>query len=338
MKSIGLITLLLVLAMVLTPIAAVSHAENGEAIKTTTVKTTQKQTETTQAASTQTEDNASIKVLRTVSGTVETLSALEYVVGAVAAEMPATYHEQALKAQAVCCYTYAQRMKLEQSESPDSTLKGAIISDESTSHQGYLSSAERKEKWGDKYDEYEKKIETAVSAVLGQVMTYDNIPIIAAFHAICPGQTENAEVVWGESVPYLVSVKSDGDKLSPNYTNTLALTSEQFSEGISSIDGVALGKDVTKWVSGIKTSGAGTVTSITIGSKVLTGKQVRTALKLRSNAFTITLTESTFTIKTTGYGHAVGMSQYGADYMARQGSTYEEILKHYYTGITLMTS
>jgi stage II sporulation protein D len=341
MKSIGLITLLLVITMVLTPIAAVSHTGPGQGEATTisqkeTEKKSESETKTTQADSGKTGN--SIKVLRTVSGTVETLTELEYVVGAVAAEMPASYHEQALMAQAVACYTYAQRMKLEQSENPDSALKGAAISDESTSHQGYLSAAERKTKWGNKYDEYENKIEKAVSQVLGQVMTYENVPIIAAFHAICPGQTEDAKIIWGESIPYLVSVKSDGDKLSPDYTDTLVLTSDQFKQAVTKIEGVTLGDDLSKWVSEIKTSPVGTVTSIKIGSKVLTGKQVRTALELKSNVFTISLKEKTFTIKTIGYGHAVGMSQYGADFMARQGSKYDEILKHYYTGITLMIS
>ncbi|NLB36122.1 MAG: stage II sporulation protein D [Clostridiales bacterium] len=341
MKNIGLIVLLLVITMVLTPIAALSSTEPSAEEKITVAEDVTKKPNKTNSETTQKEsDNAgkSIKVLRTVSGTVETLSELEYVVGAVAAEMPASYHEQALMAQAVACYTYAQRMKLQQSESPDSTLKGAAISDESTSHQGYLSAAERKTKWGDKYDEYEKKIENAASQVLGQVMTYEKVPIIAAFHAICPGRTEEATVFWGQSIPYLVSVKSDGDKLSPDYTDTLALTCEQFKQALTKIEGVTLGDDLTKWVSEIKTSPVGTVTSIKIGSKVLTGKQVRTALELKSNVFTISLTNKSFTIKTTGYGHAVGMSQYGADFMARQGSKYDEILKHYYSGITLMKS
>ncbi|HZJ78240.1 MAG TPA: stage II sporulation protein D [Clostridia bacterium] len=336
MKSAGLIAVLLIIAMVLTPIAAVTNTQLGASgDNRDIIESSEKSTLSSGESS---DDNDSIKVFRTVSGNVETIPELEYVCGAVAAEMPASYHEQAIMAQAVACYTYAQKTKLDQASNPDIKLNGAAISDESASHQGYLSLEERKAKWGDKFDEHEKKIQKAVSSVLGEIITYDDIPIVAAFHAICPGKTENAEIIWGKTIPYLVSVTSSGDKLSPNYNDTLVLTCEQFSNAMGKIEGVKFGNDNATWVSDVKTSQVGTVTSITIGSKALTGRQVKDALDLRSNVFTIELNEGAFTIKTTGYGHAVGMSQYGADYMARQGSKYDEILKHYYQGTTLMKS
>ena len=154
----------------------------------------------------------SILVLSSSTKKINEIDMFEYVVGAVAAEMPPAYHSQALRAQAAVCYTYAVKKR----SSPDPSLGGADITDDSAVHQGYLDAAARKEKWGDKYETYEKKIEEAVKDVFGKVITYDGETITAAFHAISCGQTFSAEEVWGKDVPYLKSVTSAGDKLSPD--------------------------------------------------------------------------------------------------------------------------
>ena len=198
-------------------------------------------------------------------------------------------------------------------------------------HLGYLDAAARKEKWGDKYETYEKKIEEAVKDVFGKVITYGGETITAAFHAISCGQTFSAEEVWGKDVPYLKSVTSAGDKLSPDYSSALTLTEDEFKKAFAG-SGAELGGDCKKWVGEIKKTDSGYISLAVIGKKEFTGAQVREILGLRSACFEIKCSDGKFKITVRGYGHGVGMSQYGADYMARQGSDWQEIIKHYYTG------
>lgn len=273
-----------------------------------------------------------MKVLRASSNRVETMSDLEYVIGAVSAEMPPTYHTEALKAQAAACYTFALRSRNEQLKKPDDALSGAYINDDSSQHQGFISKEESREKWGGKFDTYYKKISEACEAVVGKAIVYNGEPIVAAFHAICSGQTESAQVVWGKDLPYLQSVQSTGDRLSPDYASTLSLTKDQFSTMAKKLGQVSLEGDASKWFANPETSKAGTVTSITIGGQKVTGQQAREAFGLRSACFTLEYKNDRFTFHVSGYGHCVGMSQYGADYMARQGSSWEEIIQHYYKG------
>lgn len=264
------------------------------------------------------------------SNTQETVEVdfFEYVCGSVAAEMPLSYHEEALKAQAVACYTNALRLKKE-------SEKSYHISDDSSVHQGYLNQEQRQEKWGEEYEKYEAKLESIVNSVEGQALYYENELCIAAFHAICSGKTESAETIWGEKVPYLVSVKSNGDNLSPQYSTELVFDKEDFSkyaEKIEITDDINSLKNIIKTT---KTSKSGTVLKATIKDKEFTGEEIRKAFGLRSLVFTVKTTKTAVTFNVTGYGHGVGMSQYGADFMARQGSSYEEILKHYYKGVEI---
>ena len=214
----------------------------------------------------------------------------------------------------------------------DDALSGAYLNDDSSQHQGFISKEESREKWGDKFDTYYKKISEACEAVVGKAIVYDGEPIVAAFHAICSGQTESAQVVWGKDLPYLQSVQSTGDRLSPDYASTLSLTKDQFSTMAKKLGEVSLEDDASKWFASPETSKAGTVTAITIGGQKVTGQQVREAFGLRSACFTLEYKNDRFTFHVRGYGHCVGMSQYGADYMARQGSSWEEIVQHYYKG------
>ena len=137
--------------------------------------------------------------------------------------------------------------------------------------------------------------------------------------------------------PYLVSVKSEGDKLSPTYSSTVTFSKSQFISIMKDL-GVSIDSktDLSEIIGKPKTTKAGTVLTIKINSEELTGSDIRTAFSLRSAAFKITATENEVTFNVSGYGHGVGMSQYGADYMARQGSTYDEILKHYYKGVEIV--
>ena len=320
MKNKGMILLLLAVVLLVCPVAAMG---GGKADTPTEL------TESTadEAAAADNDNNDTILVFSPSSKKVTKIDLYEYVVGAVAAEMPPTYHSQALRAQAVACYTYALKAR---ENGGDESLNGADISDSSQTHQGYINEAARKKKWGDKYETYERKIEAAVTDVFGKKLTYDGELITAAFHAISPGQTLSSQEVWGKEVGYLQSVTSAGDRLSPDFSRTVAFTEEQFKKAVKGIDGVKLGDDPEEWVGKCTKTDSGYVDSAVIGGKELTGTEVRTALELRSACFDIEYDDGNFRITTYGYGHGVGMSQYGADYMARQGSSWEEILKHYY--------
>lgn len=279
--------------------------------------------------------DGTFKILLSESGEVVTLSERDYLIGAVCAEMPPLYHAQALRAQAVASYTNAYRMRAANRSNPDDSLKGADLSDNADSHQGYMTEQELRDKFGENYDKYVGLVADAVDEVIGNIITYEGQPITAAFHAICSGRTESAAILWGKDLPYLQPVVSTGDKLSPDYSSTLVLTTDQFREKAAALEGADLSGDAASWVGKAGVSESQTVTQIAIGGKTFTGEQVRAAFGLRSPCFTVTYQDGSFTFDVCGYGHGIGMSQYGADYMARQGSNWEEILTHYYTGVTI---
>lgn len=276
------------------------------------------------------------KVLLSESGEVVTMSEAEYIYGVIAAEMPPVYEVNALKAQAVACYTYAYSKRAAERKKPTPELKGADISDSPDTHQGYITDGKAREKWGENYEAYMARITGAVDDVIGQVIIYDGKPILAAYHCISSGKTEDAKVLWGEDIPYLKSVSSPGDMLSPEYKTQVSFSKAEFKETVKKIDGLELQDDSTQWVGKPETSEAGTVISVPIGSTRQSGAKIRELFKLRSANFDIVYKDSTFTFTVYGYGHNAGLSQYGADYMARQGNTYVDILKHYYSGAEIV--
>ena len=321
------IAVVIALAMILMPLAAL---DTGKPEDETGNKTDSAETEEYEK-----NDSQAVKVFMSQDDLVLTVTREEYLVGVLAAEMLPTYHEEALKAQAVAAYTYLLRKIAEQKTKPDESLKGAYLTNDSSAHQGYLTEEERKEKWGDKADSYEKKLLKAVSEISGKAITYEGEPIIAAFHANNCGVTHSAKTVWGNDVPYLQSVTSVGDKLSPDCIKTVAVTPQQFSLAVSVLDGCELSGEAENWVGKIKTDSHGYVESVAVGGGTYTGMNLREAVGLRSAVFKYEFKDGNLHFTTEGYGHGVGMSQYGADYMARQGSTWEEILKHYYTGVKI---
>lgn len=331
MKNYLISIVFIFISLIITPVALLS---GGVASQTGTIisaeQTTSNKVENAQKSDSDIPEENVITVFLSDTKKNLTVSEFEYVCGSVAAEMPLMYHEEALKAQAIACYTNSLRLKNSKNKS---AINGADISDNPATHQGYLTREERKEKWGDDYQKYESKLETIVKAVESEYLTYNGEYCLCAFSAICTGTTESAENVWGEKIPYLVSVKSSGDTLSPQYSSTNTFTKSQFISIMKDL-GVSINSkaNLEETIGKSKISKAGTVLKIEINKKNLTGEQIRSAFSLRSSAFKITATENEVTFKVSGYGHGVGMSQYGADYMARQGSTYDEILKHYYKG------
>ena len=281
-----------------------------------------------------TESNTStIKILRTSSGKIIEKELFEYVKGSVAAEMPPTYEKEALKAQAVACYTYALWLK---NNSDSSVLNGADISDSPSNYQGFLDDDELKNKWGENFDEYMKAVTDAVNEVTGECIEYNGEPIMACYHAISTGKTESAKNAWGTDIPYLQSVRADGDILSPDIDSSVTLTDDEFQKAASTLVGADLSSSSKKWLGKLTRTKNGYVKKAIIGQKEFAGSDVRSAFNLRSPAFTVKKTNSGFIFSVKGYGHLVGMSQYSADYMARQGSDYKDILLHFYSGTKIV--
>ena len=248
------------------------------------------------------------------------IKVFDYLVGAVASEMPASYHTEALKAQAVACYSYMTWLK----QNADNA-EYDISSDPST-HQGYLTIDEMKEKWGNKYDSYKEKIEEAVSAVYGECITYKGEPILALFHGISPGTTQNSKDVWNDTLPYLKSKSAPGDSLSPDFDSSLTVSCKKIREIF------AVNADIkdSELIDIFSLSDSSYIKKIRLGNTTVSAGDIASKLKLRSPYFTAEYKEGNYIFKTKGYGHGLGMSQYSADYMARQGSTYKEILLHFY--------
>lgn len=254
----------------------------------------------------------------------------EYICGSVAAEMPLAYHEEALKAQAVTCYTNALRLKLNSEKT-----NNADISDNTAIHQGYINEAERKAKWGNDFEKYESKLKNVVNSVENQAIYYNEQLIVAAFFAISCGKTESSGNLWSESVPYLTSVESQGDCLSPQYATSVSFSLDEFVSKMKNTKAEFNINSLTNAVAITKTSPTGTVLKAEINGNSYTGEEIRSIFSLRSPVFTVTSTDSAITFDVLGYGHGIGMSQYGADYFARQGYTYKDILMHYYTGVVV---
>ncbi len=265
------------------------------------------------------------RVLITESGEVCEVKRRDYLFGTVAAEMGPEAPLEALKAQAVASYTYALYRRGEnKGESYD-------ITDSPNTDQKYVSRETLVAKWGSNADKYTQILNTAIEETLGYVMTDDSgNPILAAYHSVSSGRTETAQVVWGEEYPYLQSVESIGDLLSPDYLSVRTFTDAELAEKLA--EHVTLTGDASKWFVTADYSDAGTVISCKFGDTAVSGDNVRSALSLRSAAFDVSYKEGTFTFNVKGYGHGVGMSQYGAKYLASTGSNFVEILSHYYTG------
>ncbi len=265
-------------------------------------------------------------------GKVEEMTMGEYLWRVVAAEMPASFGPQALRAQAVCARTYSL-WKMGANTHQD---QGADICADYKCCQAYIDPQQAASNWGDNAQSNTEKITQAVADTDGQVMTYDGKPIQAVFFSSSTSSTEDAQAVWGNSLPYLVSVSSPEGEEVPNYYSTVTLTQEEVEKLVKDAYPEAdLSGDPAGWLSGMTLTASGRVASLKVGGVELSGGAVRTLFSLRSACFQVTYQEGEFTFSVTGYGHGVGMSQYGANAMAAQGSGWQDILTHYYTGVTI---
>lgn len=271
-----------------------------------------------------------VAVYRTASRAMETLPIEDYVVGVVAAEMPADFEMEALKAQALTARTYIVKQMLTQNTV--GLPEGADTADTEL-HQVYKNETELRNLWKTDYSWKIKKIKDAVGQTAGQILTYDGEPITATFFSTSNGFTENSEDYWSNSFPYLRSVESPWDKSSPKFSDQKVFTIAEFESKL----GVKL--ENKKSVGTITERTAGQrVAKVKINSKELTGKEIREKLGLKSSDFTWTVKGDSIVINTKGYGHGVGMSQFGANGMAESGKNYQEIVKHYYKGVEITAS
>ena len=272
------------------------------------------------------------RVQSVASGEVTELSERDFLIGTLAAEMYPTYHPEALKAQAVAAYTYYGYERTHARAAGEE----ADFSDVPSTFPGLYTKEGMKARFGDKFDEYYEKLCAAVDAVTGQRILYEGEPIMAVYHALSAEKTETAGTIWGKDLPYLRAVDSPGDALSPSYESVVTVSVTDFAEKVKE-RGATLSGEAGEWIGEeVTRSPSGTVTAIKIGDTAFTGRQVREMFDLRSAVFTVVYRpESGFQFTVHGYGHGVGMSQYGADCLARQGKTYREILEYYYTGVTV---
>ena len=258
------------------------------------------------------------------NGGITHLQLHDYLTAVLLAEIPVSFEEEALKAQSVVARTYTMRAL-----SGTGKHAEANLCTNSACCQGYIEPENYLIKGGTQ--ENVQKISKIVQSTDGQVLTYDGELIEATYFSCSGGATEDAVAVWGTDVPYLKSVISPGEEHATHYTDSVCFSADDFAERI----GVELSGAPVQWFSAVTYTNGGGVESMTIGGMVFTGTQLRKMLDLRSTAFTVTVQEDLITIVTRGYGHRVGMSQYGADAMAASGCTYPEILAYYYQGTEL---
>ena len=257
----------------------------------------------------------------------------DYVLGVTAGEMPASFPEEALKAQAVAARTYA----LYHMGKGGCGKTGADVCTSSACCQAYCSDARMREKWGRAYRANREKLLSAVSATAGEVLLYEGAPIDALYHSASGGRTENAGDVYTTDVPYLKSVMSTAETGTNRLAGEKRMGRKDFCALVNGkwpgakLSAGSLEKEFTV----TETLPSGRVKTVQVGNETHTGRELRSLLGLDSTLFSVSCTAEEIVFSTKGYGHGVGMSQTGANAMALGGRTYAEILLYYYTDVTL---
>ena len=267
-------------------------------------------------------ENMKVRVRHEDTGIIDVVPFEEYVTGVLAGEMPTSFHIEALKAQAVAARSYVMK-KMEYNKDRDYDVVDTIM------NQVYLSDDYLRSVWKESYNDKINKIKTAVIETKGEYISYNGDVAEAFFFSTSVGATENSGEIFSKQLPYLVSVSSTWDEISPLYSTNKTISLKEFYNllGLSYSDIL----DIEK----IDTTSTGRVNKIKINGNTFTGGQMIDKLNLRSSFFEITKDGENVVINTKGYGHGVGMSQYGAEGMARAGYTYDQILKYYYTGVEI---
>ena len=269
--------------------------------------------------------------LLNAAGTVEELEMQDYLTGVVAAEMPADFPMEALKAQAVAARTYAVYCA-------DGNKHGeADVCADFGCCQAYQDEQARREKWGADFERCENRVQSAVEATAGEMLVYEGRAVFAAFHSSSAGATEDCGEVWNPR-PYLVSVSSpETAETVPNFISSLRCAPLDFRDTLlSAFPDCDLSGEPETWLGALTRDASGRVASVELGGTAIKGTTLRSLFSLRSTAFTLEYTEGWFVFTVAGFGHGVGMSQYGAKLMAEAGDDYKSILAHYYPGTELV--
>lgn len=266
--------------------------------------------------------NSIVRVYRQNLDRIDRVPIEEYVVGVVSGEMPVSFNIEALKAQAVASRSYVM-FQIKKNKNKDYDVVDTV------NNQVYLDNDNQKEKWGNDYVSNVNKIREAVLDTSGEYLEYNGEVVEAMFFSTSTGMTENSEEVFSSQVPYLRSVVSTWDEISPAYTDSKKFTKEEFYKLLNLNYSEKLSINITN------TTSTGRIVDIIINDQKFTGREVCSKLKLKSTYFSITEYDDSIVVNTKGFGHGVGMSQYGAQGMANNGYKYDEILKYYYSGVEI---
>ncbi|AGL03811.1 stage II sporulation protein D [Desulfoscipio gibsoniae] len=281
------------------------------------------------------EEGTIVRLYRHDADTVELMSLEDYVTGVVAAEMPALFPDEALKAQAVAARTYIVK-RMVAGGVMNNCHEGADTCDNPSHAQGCLTRAEMKERWGTlKYYQYYYKIRMAVDDTAGEIITYQGQPIDPVFHAACGGHTEDAEDVWMYSVPYLRGVACPYEN-NPNSIQQVAIGQDQVAKALGvELQSVPVSTKQDQPIKVVESTSTGRPKTLLINDRRLSASEIRQKLGLRSTNFTWQFKNDQIIFETVGYGHGVGMCQYGASGLAEHGYDYKQIINHYYTGVQI---
>ena len=272
-------------------------------------------------------------------GKTQEINMEDYIVCVVSAEVPASFHEEAIKAQAVAARTYVYNKYKKFTEDPSlapDEHKDASVCTDYTHCCAYYSKEKLQEIHGEEWmKKYYDKIVDCVKATKGEIILYEGEPITASFHASSGGcRTENSGDVWSSDLPYLVSVESPGEDKREGYNTVVTVSCDNFKAKINEgYPDAALGDDRNTWFGDITYTQGNSVNTIKIGNTQIKGTQMRSLFGLKSACFEISMLNDKITFNVHGSGHGVGMSQHGANIMANDGKGYIEILKWYYTGV-----
>jgi stage II sporulation protein D len=265
------------------------------------------------------------------------ISAADYLVGCLFAQIPPGYHAEALKAQAVAAHTYALRLSMNNRAVNNRPYEGADFSNSSVTCQPFFTEEQAREYYGLEYDIYLARIKAAAEHGATRVILYENEPIYAVYHSVSAGATNTARYIWGLDFPYLLRVPSDWDREFINFVSTNEISTAQMRAALLAFDPeIIMPLDYTKWFADYSADGVGYVAAVSARNLILSGGDLWRILNLRSAAFEITYNGTAFVATTWGHGHGVGLSQFGADYMAQRGHNYDDILKYYYTDVEIV--
>lgn len=282
------------------------------------------------------EDDRVFRILDTSSGEITEIPDREFCVGALCYELAPSFEPETLKAQTVALYTHFCRLR-KAARSDTENSSGADFSADLSAGEFYYSDSQLREKWGSMYDEGIEEIRSAVDDVYSLVLTDENGELIdAAYHAISSGATENAKDIFGKADSHLISAASPGDCFAPDYITQKRLSAEELFIGLSELDGSIQKEDIDESRINVKKrTAAGAVLDISFGGCKFSGDEIRRKFGLRSADFDLEIRADDCIFTVRGYGHGVGMSQWGAQAMALQGADFREILCHYYHDIRI---